>query len=85
MPQPPSLALGSAQVSEPQTAVSRAWSYREHPALPTQGCLPAAQHLFRLQHLHHLHLGLCALLHEAFQLTLIRGIRYLAPPLSEDG
>ena len=84
MLQPPSLALGSAQVSEPQTSVSRAWFYREHPAPPTQGCLPAAQYLFRLQHLHHLHLGLRALLHEAFQLTLIRGIRHLAPPLSQD-
>lgn len=82
MLQPPSLARGSAQVSEPQTVVRKSLVLQEAPSPTRRRLHPAAQHLFWLQHLHHLHLGLRALVHEAFQLTLIRGIRHLAPTLS---
>ena len=85
MLQPPSLALGSAQVYEPQAVVSKAWSCRTRPAPPAQCRSPAAQHLLRLQHPRHLRLGLVALLHEAPQLPLVGDVGHLANPVSQEG
>lgn len=52
------------------------------PAHAPQWRSPAAQHLLWLQHLSCLHLGLCALLHEALQLAVV-GVGSLACPVSQ--